>query len=215
MIEPLPPELAKLIAAEHAAPAAGSAVRAIIRAKVAASVAGAPLGAAAGAGAFGVGKILAIIAVVVGAGTIAIVKQTSAPAPSRSHVTATTPPPIATPVATPEPPPPPPPPIEETPKPRKVSPAPPKPPSQAELLQEAWSSLAKGDAQHAFELAAKDARLHPDGALAEEREALHVVALAKLGRATEAAAASSTFLTKYPGSIHRDVVARAISGATQ
>jgi hypothetical protein len=218
MIEPLPPELAKLIAAERAAPVAGHAIRAVVRAKVAATVAGAPLGAAAGAGALGVGKILAIIAVVVGAGTVAVINTRTESAQSRPRVVQAVS--HVGPAAKPEPAPAPPI-VTEVPTtrdvPRSAPPPPPKPsiPSQAELLQQAWSLLSGGEAQHALDLAVKDAQVHADGALSEEREALRIVALAKLGRAAEAADASSAFLAKYPTSIHREVIARAISGASQ
>jgi hypothetical protein len=213
MIEPLPPELAKLIAAERAAPVAGHAIRAIVRAKVATTVAGAPLGAAASAGAFGVGKLLAIIAVVVGAGTVAIVKTQTASTPRQPPATQT----VSHVEVAPKPEPQAPPPVaEEAPRVSVLAP-PPKPsiPSQAEILQQAWSSLSRGEAQRALDLAVKDAQVHADGALSEEREALRIVALAKLGRATEATDASSTFLAKYPTSIHREVIARAISGVSQ
>lgn len=220
MIEPLPPELAKLIAAERAAPVANHAIRAVVRAKVATTVAGAPLGAAAGAGALGVGKILAIIAVVVGAGTVAVVKTRTESPPSRPRVVQAVS--HVEPAAKPEPAPAPPvvteaPPPRDVPRSPRPPPPPPKPsiPSQAELLQQAWSLLSLGEAQHALDLAVKDAQVHADGALSEEREALRIVALAKLGRAGEAADASSAFLAKYPTSVHREVITRAISGASQ
>lgn len=222
MTEPLPPELAKLIAAERAAPVASQAVRALVKAKLTASIAGAPLGAAAaGATAAGVGKILATIALVVGAGTVAVVKTTqhhAAPVPHRE------PPPVARAVAPPAAievaPDPAPPravdvraPVTPSARPTKVS----KPvpvPSQVDLLQQAWAELSRGDAAKAYELATQDASVHADGPLAEERDALLILSLTKLGHRDEAAAANERFATKYPASIHRDAIARALTGGS-
>ncbi len=223
MIEQPPPELAKLIAAERAAPVASQAVRAAIRAKVAASVAGVPLGAAAvGAtsGLLGAGKIIAIVAVVVGAGTVAVVKtqhrtpQTAHAAPLVMRAEPATPPPPVPPAAF------------ESPAPAPVlirTPAVPHPtalpparatpaPSQAEMLQEAWADLSRGEASQALDLAARDEALHADGALSEERAALRIVALAKLGRMAEASQANAVFAATYPNSIHRSAIAHALAG---
>jgi hypothetical protein len=205
MIEQLPPELAKLIAAEKLAPAADQALRTVVRAKLVASVAGAPLGAAA-AGGLGIGKVLAIIAIVAGASTVAVVKSqhvsTSHP-PSRAVVVAPTPI-VAAHEVEPAPPPPAAPPVHA---------AAPIVPSQTELIQEAWKSLSAGDASHALELATRDARAHGNGALSEEREAVRIVSLAQLGRATEAASANANFTKQYPNSIHRELIDKALAGA--
>jgi type IV secretory pathway VirB10-like protein len=228
MIEQLPPELAKLIAAERAAPVADHAIRAAVRAKVAATVAGAPLGAAAaagGAGLFGAGKIIAIIAVVVGAGTVAVVKTQHSPSTTTARVSPVVahaekvppeppPPPVATQSLVPAP-------IEATQKQRSarsvaLPPEPPPPviPSQVEMLQEAWADIGRGEAAQALDLAVRDEELHANGALSEERAALRIVALAKLGRTTEASEANVEFAAKYPASIHRSTIARALAGRT-
>jgi outer membrane protein assembly factor BamD (BamD/ComL family) len=89
----------------------------------------------------------------------------------------------------------------------KPSPA----PSEASLLGQAWSAIAAGNARHALELAARDARLYPVGAMQEERAAIHVVALAKLGRTTDAHDAAKQFLVRYPTSLHRALVEQSIS----
>jgi type IV secretory pathway VirB10-like protein len=233
MIEQLPPELAKLIAAERAAPVADHAMRALVRAKVAATVAGAPLGAAAGAtaaaaaagGAIGAGKIIAIIAVVLGAGTVAVVKSQQQAAPMHEHaapvasavIEAPMPSPLLTPVsiAEPVPPPAPPPPAPPPIRPHVVAAPQPSAPSQAELLQQAWAELGRADAASALDLVTRDEKLHADGALAEERAAVRILALAKLGREREALDENIEFTTKYPNSIHRDAIARALMGSAQ
>jgi outer membrane protein assembly factor BamD (BamD/ComL family) len=83
-------------------------------------------------------------------------------------------------------------------------------PSQAALLARAWSALESGAADRALELSRRDEQLHPDGALREEREALAVVALAKLQRHRDAAAAASQFINDHPASVHRALVERSL-----
>ena len=63
--------------------------------------------------------------------------------------------------------------------------------------------------------AARDEKLHADGALAEERAAVRIVALAKLGRQREALDENIEFTAKYPNSIHRDAIARALMGSAR
>jgi hypothetical protein len=206
MIESLPPELAKLIAAEKVAPAVDQGLRTLIRAKLAASVAATP--AAATAAGIGAGKIIAIVALVAGAGTIAVVKSQRTPTP-RAPITA---PLVAKIEPAPQPQSPPPVPTPPPPAPLSVPTPIPSPnvPSQAELLHDAWSALSHSDAEHALELATRDARVHGSGPLSEERDALRIIALAKLGRTTEATDANTRFVAQYPNSIHRDLIDNAI-----
>ena len=75
-------------------------------------------------------------------------------------------------------------------------------PSQTELLAQAWKALP-GDPAHALSLVELDARAHAKGALAEERDALHVQALAALGRTDDARARATAFLARYPQSVHK------------
>jgi len=204
VIEQVPPELSTLFAAERAAPPPTTAVRELVRAKLAASIAAAPLGVGAS---LGIGKLVTIIALVLGAGTVAVVKSQSA----------STPPPRAqiAPVAHVEPwelsrePPEPPPavvaPVEAAPpvaKPRDV------------VITSAGAALSNHDPARAIELAQRDEHDHPDGVLAEERAAITIVALARLDRADEAYAAAELFSRRYPNSIHRDLVAKALTGGT-
>ena len=229
MTEPLPPELAELFAAEKVAPAASQAARIALRARIARSVAHLPLGAGA---AVGVGKLLAILAVVVGAGTgtYAVVRQhATAPivAPSSPSVAAVVAPPspvlpspsvepVAPPTVAPVlPPVPPVAPVDGSPrivqaKPPSTTPSPAPSPTEATLLAQAWSALGASDAALALELAHRDEASHPEGALREEREALEVVALAKLQRRNDAVAAASEFFRHHPHSVHRALVERSL-----
>ena len=61
-------------------------------------------------------------------------------------------------------------------------------------------------------LAALDAiaREFPNGALAQEREALAIEALRVSGRSAEARARATKFLTRYPASPHASSVRRAL-----
>jgi hypothetical protein len=225
MTEPLSPELAELFAAEKVAPAASHAARVALRARIARTVAHLPLGAAASVG---VGKLLAILAVVVGAGTgtYALVRDHGQPAPV-APVTSIVAPvlpspavpsvkPVAPPTVAPVLPPVPPVVSVDAPSPRiALAKAPSNTlvrapsPSEATLLAQAWSAL-ESDAAHALELAHHDEALHPEGALREEREALEVVALAKLQRRSDAVAAASEFVKHHPNSVHRALVERSL-----
>ena len=98
--------------------------------------------------------------------------------------------------------------------------APPSPPpaqpadttTQAELIRQAWSALAVGDPALALSLVRDDERLHQGGALDEERDAVRIVALARLGRLDEARVAATQFDHDYPTSLHHDLVQRALAG---
>jgi hypothetical protein len=210
VIEQLPPELSSLFAAERAAPPPTTAVRELVRAKLAASIAGAPLGVGAS---LGIGKLVTILALVLGAGTVAVMKLRPA--------SATPPPRPPPPVAhvepwelahdLPEPPPVVVAPVEPAPpvaKPRPVVIA------ESELIGSAWTALSNHEPARALALAQRDEHDHPDGALAEERAAITIVALARLDRANEASAAAAAFSQHYPDSIHRDLVAKALTGGT-
>jgi hypothetical protein len=209
VIEQLPPELVSLFAAEREAPPPTTAVRELVRAKLAASIAGAPLGVGAS---LGIGKLVTVLVLVLGAGTVAVMKLRPA---------SSTPPPPPAPVAhvepwelahdQPEPPP------------VVVEPVVPDPPpakphvvvtAESELITSAWAALSNHEPARALELAQRDEHDHPDGALAEERAAIAIVALARLDRASEATAAAEAFSQHYPDSIHRDLVAKALTGGT-
>jgi hypothetical protein len=257
MTDPLPPELKDLVAAERAAPTPDAAARAAARARLAATVGHAPPGAA---GAFGAGKLLAILAVVVAAGTFAVLhRRGSHPRPTAPAVASSTPATTPTPapvaiVSSTTPSMPQPAQAEETStakgtkntktsslgglggnplRPPKASvpstteashaepaEAPPSPPpaepadttTQAELIRQAWSALAVGEPERALSIVREDARLHEGGALDEERDAVRIVALARLGRLDEARLAAAQFEHDYPTSLHHDLVQRALAG---
>lgn len=84
-------------------------------------------------------------------------------------------------------------------------------PSEPELLQRAWTALSAGQAELARQLADQDAQLHPDGALGEERDAVEILALAKLARMDAARAAAARFIQRYPNSVHRARVERTLA----
>lgn len=68
------------------------------------------------------------------------------------------------------------------------------------LVTQARTALARGDAAASLDALDRHAATFPRGRLAEERDALRVTALARLGRRDEARAAAATFATRYPKS---------------
>lgn len=71
---------------------------------------------------------------------------------------------------------------------------------ETELLRAAQAARARGDARGAIALLAAGARRFGAGALAEERAALHVLALCDLGRGARARKEAEAFARTYPGS---------------
>jgi hypothetical protein len=224
-IEPPPDGLKDLFAAEKSAPVFDSSIHSVMRARLAAIVGKTPLGHAVVGGVLGgAGKALAIIAIIVAAGTGAIV------AVKHGHATETAKPAIALQARAPAPstfaPAPTPPPASHiapaaqqaesvTAKPQDPSPrVATKTPEQSEpdLLASAWTVLSAGEPKQALKLADEDAQLHPDGVLGEERDAVRISALVKLHRMDEARSAASRFIQEYPTSVHRGVVERAMNG---
>jgi hypothetical protein len=108
-----------------------------------------------------------------------------APEPSPEPTITATAPESAAPAATPE-----------------LAPAAKPAPSQTELLAKAWQSLGTAPGT-SLELVDQDQRLHPNGALAEERDALRIQAFAALNRTAEARKLAAQFLASYPQSVHR------------
>jgi len=217
----LPPELADLFAAERGARTTDASGRSAIRSRLAAVLVGIPLGAAAAtAGALGgATKVLSIVALTVaaGGGAIAVVHHAStsrASPPRSSSVLPATPPREARPPSV----------IDRrasAPAPEAVPapvPAPTRPArstrhtivtsSEPELLREAWTAVSSDDAPRALQLTERIAQLYPAGVLDEEREAVHVVALAKLHRLDEARVAASQFAERHPTSVHRALLER-------
>jgi hypothetical protein len=78
-------------------------------------------------------------------------------------------------------------------------------PQEAALLERAQSALATRPAR-ALALTREHRRLFADGALVEEREAIAVEALRRLGREQEASQRAAVFAAQYPNSVHRSRV---------
>ena len=86
---------------------------------------------------------------------------------------------------------------------------------EQELVDTARGALARGRAAEAMVAAERHAARFPNGALAEEREALAVQALALDGRSDEARLRAARFTAKYPRSIFRAAVERAAQNQKQ
>jgi hypothetical protein len=213
--DPLPEELAGLFAAERAAPAGDADARTQVRSRLAGAVGLLPGKAAALTGTATLvgttGKIISIIAISIGIGvTASTVANRSEPAyaatPAIQLLT-----PEETAPATPQ---------RVVQSEERLPPVPaqdvtrlapetatviaqPASPSEAKLLKRAWFALSSGDARRALDLTDEAERLHSNGALVEEREALRIQALAALGSPAEARTAAQQFIVQFPQSVHR------------
>lgn len=78
------------------------------------------------------------------------------------------------------------------------------------LLDVARAGLAQGDPGTALRAAERHAHEYPDGALAEERDAMRVKALMQLGRAGEARRRAADFEQRYPTSLQLRAVRSAV-----
>jgi hypothetical protein len=217
-----PPILRDLIASERAAPGATETAQHVISAKLTTTLGIAPAVAAASVkGALAI-KLLSIVIGVAGLTTVAVVATRSDAEPvapthafgsaTSAEETSATPIQVSEPdvVA-----------AKALDEPRRqlesrravptapVSAAPDVP--QSTLLANASRALYGGDAARALVMLDDDARAHPDGALAEEREALRLSALLALSRTREARALAEKFLAQFPHTVHRAVVDRALS----
>ena len=83
-------------------------------------------------------------------------------------------------------------------------------PTEVALLEQARKALQDGDAAHALDLASEHQRHFADGILVEEREALAIEALVKLGRVDPARSRWTTFASSYPRSNYRGRLQRMI-----
>jgi len=86
---------------------------------------------------------------------------------------------------------------------------------EQELVDTARGALARGRAAEAMVATERHAARFPNGALAEERDALAVQALALDGRIDEARLRAARFTAKYPRSIFRAAVERATTTQKQ
>ncbi len=80
-------------------------------------------------------------------------------------------------------------------------------------LDEARAALAEGRTSQALKMLEQHARSHSKGQLAEERDALHVMALVKAGRRPAARAAAAQFHARHPNSVMSGAVDAALSSA--
>ena len=78
------------------------------------------------------------------------------------------------------------------------------------VVDVARSAYARGDRDEALRALARHATTYPDGALAEEREALAIRILVDAGRAPEARARGQKFRTRYPKSLMLPAVEAAL-----
>jgi len=83
--------------------------------------------------------------------------------------------------------------------------------SQQVLIARAWSLHARGDASGVLGVVELDAKVQRDGNLAEEREVLRIVALTRLGRGDDARTSAASFARRYPSSLHRALIERAVT----
>jgi hypothetical protein len=134
--------------------------------------------------------------------------------------------PVTAPRETPAPPPAPPPavveetpstkPATEAPRPSKRKPAPPVvvapavQPTEMELLGPAHAALRDGDAARALALATRHADLYATGVMSEEREAIAIESLQRLGR-DEARIRFGKFVERFPRSGYRARLERLVT----
>jgi hypothetical protein len=100
------------------------------------------------------------------------------------------------------------------PKPEVAVPAPTQKPREMDLLGPAHEAVAKREHARALELVARHMELYPSGALTEEREAVAIEALWRLGR-DEARTRFDQFVVKYPRSGYRRRLERLLEEASR
>jgi hypothetical protein len=85
--------------------------------------------------------------------------------------------------------------------------------AERSLLDIARTALGRGDGANALEAADRHTRDFPHGQLTEEREAIAIQALVKLGRTAEARARADRFRARYPHSVLLVVVDAAVGAS--
>ena len=80
------------------------------------------------------------------------------------------------------------------------------------LIDRARAALRAGQAQRARQVLRRHAKRFPRGFLAEERQSLVVRVLVKMGRRDLARKKAKRFLKRYPKSLQRRRVERALKG---
>jgi hypothetical protein len=91
---------------------------------------------------------------------------------------------------------------------------PPAPPEPTELqrVDEAFAAMRAGDPQRALTLTEDLERAHPNGAFAEERDAIGIEACVQLHRAEEATKRAERFFAAWPRSTHRRRIEALLAG---
>src|SRR5262249_48852305 len=74
--------------------------------------------------------------------------------------------------------------------------------SERAIVGAAKAAIKRGDFADALVQLGQHAARYPTGIMAEDREALRVVTLCRLGRASEAATARTKVLARWPSSMH-------------
>lgn len=179
----------------------------------------APLLAAAGGSKLATGLAMLVAGAVMGSAATAVLYETrtppviqtpsTSPEGSATQTATPTPTPTQTPKPTSpephhspgEPPSPAPPPPPAAPPRKPSTPPPSKLVAEQPLLDIARAAIMSGRSKAALDALARHTRDFPNGELAEEREALHVQALAQAGDATGAAARAANFRKRFPRSI--------------
>jgi hypothetical protein len=234
---PLPPELDELIAADARATLGTDREQKAIRARVLATLGLVPPGGgspgpsgSASSGIGGAAKGLLAIAIVTGGsvgGYLLLRDGSEATQPTRAQVTtpaaettlheepATEVPAAALPTPEPQ--------VTATPAAAKTRRDPPKsarapatraePPVESDLIEAAWSALARKDSAAVFAALRRHQCHYPSGRLAEEREALRVLALARAGQSEQARERADAFQSEYPKSIHLAAIEAALRKA--
>lgn len=224
---------ARVLAKVAATVAFGASGAVAVGAASSATAASATAGASsAAATALGLGKVVPLVALafVGGAGAGAVVHAVATrpvappvvvvppPKPVTPVELAPTPTPVIAP--SPAPVPSPPPVLKPTPKPAPAPVVVPMPPSdtpdvqltaERALIDRARSALLRRDGAAALSALDAHAAAHPDGRLAEEREALVVQALAAAGRLAAAQERAARFAAKYPSSVLLPAVQAAVA----
>jgi outer membrane protein assembly factor BamD (BamD/ComL family) len=90
------------------------------------------------------------------------------------------------------------------------APSPPPVPRELELLTPAQAALRANQLDRALELADRHAALYATGTFAEEREAIAIEALQRLGQRDRARSRLAAFTTRYPQSGYRTRLERAV-----
>jgi hypothetical protein len=220
-----PPEVAAMLAVERSIPPVPAAAAERVRTRLDASIAAGGGAATAASGLIGKLFLVSVFVIVAGGGlaaylardgaapapaparTSAVERRDLAPPPPTNVVPATRPAPAPAPIAAPD---------EHaarnvhaasTPKPKPEAIA----LDERELLEQAQRCLAQTDASCALAAIASHAKHFPSGALAEERDALWVQALALSGDTAAANAHARQFLETYPKSVYVTAIRRAMT----